>query len=119
NEDNRIDPATEYTNLVNLQEIYVRVEDADTGCASLGTLLLRVLPNPDINTPDPIALCDENDSGNGSEIFDLTEHEEFIINNEVDVIVTYHTSLEDAEAGEDAIPTPDDYEMEESPEQII
>src|SRR5690606_9555370 len=72
NEENRINPDTAYTNASPyLQMLYVRVYDADTGCSSYTTLMLRVLPNPDIRTPDPIEMCDYDDPGNGTENFNL------------------------------------------------
>lgn len=72
---NRISPASSYTNLVNLQTLYVRVVDGNTSCfdSTSVTLLLRVLPNPTPGEPDALELCDVNDPGDGIEVFDLTQ----------------------------------------------
>src|SRR5699024_10032089 len=61
--DNYITDPTNYTNIENPQVIYVRVEDSqennsgDTGCVAHTTLTLRVDPNPEPVTPDPIEVC--------------------------------------------------------------
>ncbi|NNK87257.1 MAG: T9SS type B sorting domain-containing protein [Flavobacteriaceae bacterium] len=99
-----------YTNLSNPQTIFVRGEVDATGCYSVVTLDLRVNPVPTPG-PDPadLFLCDVTDPGDGIEIFDLTQNETYIINGEANVSATYHESLEDAEAGENAILDPAQY----------
>ena len=115
---NVIDPATAYTNIVNPQTLYVRVSDGDTGCYSLTTLTIRVLPNPSPQVPDPIELCDELTPGDGFEIFDLTEREAQILGGEPGVTPTYHESLEDAQDGINAIVDPTAYTNTENPQTI-
>ena len=62
-----------YDNIVpNTQTVYVQVTAGDTGCISTTTLTLVVNPNPDAGTPDPLSLCDINDTGDQMESFDLT-----------------------------------------------
>ena len=72
---NAINPDNSYTNLVNLQTLYVRVIDGNTNCfdSTSATLLLRVLPNPTPGIPDPLELCDDTNPGDGIEVFDLTQ----------------------------------------------
>ena len=107
---NMIDPATDYTNIVNPQTLYVRVIDTDTDCFAFITMTLRVLPNPTPGLdPADLELCDDNNSGDGIEAFDLTQNEVFIINGEAGVTPSYHESMEDAEAGINAIATPATY----------
>jgi len=115
---NVIDPATAYTNIVNPQTLYVRVSDGDTGCYSLTTLTIRVLPNPSPQVPDPIELCDELTPGDGFEVFDLTEREAQILGGEPGVTPTYHESLEDAQDGINAIVDPTAYTNTENPQTI-
>ena len=83
---NAIDPATDYTNTsvggnpANPQTLYVRVTDNDTGCTAFRTLTIRVLPNPEPNTdPSDIVLCDDTNTGDGLEVFDLTQNEAYIL----------------------------------------
>ncbi|MDB2426618.1 T9SS type B sorting domain-containing protein [Flavobacteriaceae bacterium] len=120
-----LDP-TSYTNQAidgaapNPQTLHVRVTDLDTGCYDLTTLTIRVLPNP-TPSPDPVdlELCDETSSGDGLEVFDLTIDEVFILNGELGVSASYYQTLEDAEAGENAIATPQAYTNIETPAQLI
>ena len=123
---NAIADPTAYTNQAigiapaNPQTLYVRVTDLDTGCFDLTTLTIRVLPNP---TPrsyqNPLELCDNTNSGDGFEVFDLKTEETYILNGELGVSATYHESLEDAQAGENAIVGPETYTNTETPVQTI
>lgn len=113
---NAINPANAYTNIENPQTIYVRVKSGDTGCSAYSTLTLKVNPNPDIETPEPIELCDVN--GDGTMEFDLTIREADIRNGEIGTI-SYHLTLKDAEENTNAILNPSTYTNVESPEQII
>jgi gliding motility-associated-like protein len=123
---NAIADPTAYTNQAigtaapNPQTLHVRVTDLDTGCYDLTTLTIRVLPNP-TPSPDPmdLELCDDTNSGDGFEVFDLTTEEIFILNGELGVSATYHETLEDAQAGEDAIIAPETYTNIETPAQTI
>ena len=103
---NAITPANAYPNTVNPQTIYVRVTDGDTGCYTFTTLTLRVLPNPTPQTPLPIILCDDVNSGDGVEMFDLTVREMDIINGELGVSATYYETQTDAESGVNVIADP-------------
>jgi gliding motility-associated-like protein len=108
--------ASSYTNTsvngapANPQTLYVVVTDTDTGCTDYTTLTIRVLPNPTPSLdPDAIALCDDINTGDGLEVFDLTVNEIYIINGEVGVTATYHETQEDAEDGTNAIADPTQY----------
>ncbi|NQX76283.1 T9SS type B sorting domain-containing protein, partial [Gilvibacter sp.] len=121
NDTDAIDPATDYTNTVNPQTIWVRVTDGDTGCVSFTTLTIRVLPNPSPNTnPDPIEVCDEVTVGDGIEVIDLTQREAEIIGGEPGVSASYYETEADAQTGDPllAIPDPTAYSNTETP-QII
>ena len=123
---NAIADPTAYTNQAigtaapNPQTLHVRVTDLDTGCYDLTTLTIRVLPNP-TPSPDPmdLELCDDTNSGDGFEVFDLTTEEIFILNGELGVSATYHETLEDAQAGEGAIIAPETYTNIDTPAQTI
>uniref|UniRef100_UPI00404A982C PKD domain-containing protein n=1 Tax=Gelidibacter sp. TaxID=2018083 RepID=UPI00404A982C len=107
---NVIDPDTAYTNTVNPQTLFVRVTDTDTGCTDFVTLTIRVLPNPTPSTdPENLALCDDINTGDGQEVFDLTVNQVYIINGEVGVTASYYTDPDDAEAGVNAIADPTMY----------
>ena len=122
---NVINPATAYTNMsvngnaANPQTLYVRVTDTDTGCTDFTTLTIRVLPNPTPSTdPSDIELCDDINTGDAQEVFDLTDNEIYILNGELGVTPTYHTALGDAEAGTNAIVDPTMYTNTSTPQTI-
>ena len=108
-----ISPATDYTNTsvnglpANPQTLYVRITDTQTGCTSFRILTIRVQPNPEpMDDPGDIVLCDDTNTGDGQEPFDLTENEAYILDGAPGVTATYHENMEDAEAGLDPIADP-------------
>jgi gliding motility-associated-like protein len=100
NDENRINPETAYFNTSNPQTIYVRVIDGNTECFNTTlTLRLRVTPNPTPVSPAAIEACDDNDPGDGIEVFDLTQREGEILNGET-WHIAYYELLELAIAGD-------------------
>lgn len=83
----------------NPQTLFV-IATSPGGCKSFTTLTIRVLPNPvpDMN-PDPIELCDDNNSPDGLESFNLTLAAADIRNGDTTAILTYYTTEALAEAG--------------------
>lgn len=95
--DNPILNPQSYQNLNTPQTVIYRVENQE-GCKTVGFLTLSVLPNPNPNqNPDPIELCDDNNDGFSA--FDLTIRDFEILNGEINVQITYHETLADAQAG--------------------
>ncbi|RYY56184.1 MAG: T9SS type B sorting domain-containing protein, partial [Chitinophagaceae bacterium] len=97
-------PAT-YTNppTQNPKTLFVRVTTQE-GCRSYTTLTVKVMPLPTPNlNPTPLELCDDNNSPDGIEEFDLTAADAQIRNNNNTWVLTYHETMEDAEAGTNAI----------------
>ncbi len=123
---NVIADPTQYTNtsidgaMANPQTLYAVVTDTDTGCTDMVTLTIRVQPNPTptLIVPD-IELCDNDNAGNGLEIFDLTEHEVLLLNGEANVSASYYETADDADSGTNAIVDPTAYQNIETPEQVI
>ncbi|REE25090.1 gliding motility-associated-like protein [Winogradskyella pacifica] len=128
--ENEIDPvdAEAYTNvsilgaLANPQTLFAVVIDTDTGCVDMVTLTIRVMPNP---TPTPsdqlpnLELCDAINTGDGVEVFDLTENEILILNGEAGVTASYYEDIDDANSGTNAIPDPTQYTNIDTPNQQI
>ncbi|WP_420572496.1 T9SS type B sorting domain-containing protein [Kordia sp.] len=103
-----VDP-TAYQNTSNPQVLYIRASNA-AGCTTDITMTLRVLPIPTPNTmPTILEACDDDsdgDAANGMLIFDLTQSEAEIVDNESNVTVSYHTTEADAEADTNPIADP-------------
>jgi len=108
-----------YTNISNPQTVFVRVSNPATGCYDFTTLNLEVLPIPIPNTPANLEACDDNGSGNGQGVFDLTTNETFILNGELGVTPTYHEILTEAEQGINAIAYPTNYTNTDIPLQTL
>ncbi|MEZ4855570.1 MAG: hypothetical protein R2812_03715 [Gelidibacter sp.] len=65
------------------------------------TLLLRVNPVPSPATPTAIEVCDEDNDGYAS--FDLETRTQEIINGELDIAITYHETMDDANTGQNPL----------------
>ena len=84
--------------------MYIRVSYDATGCYSVQTVELIVNDTPIANpNPDPLRVCDDNADGLAS--FDLTLATANILNglSAAEHTVTYHETLDDAQAGTPAI----------------
>jgi gliding motility-associated-like protein len=108
-----------YINTSNPQTVFVRVSNPATQCEDFTTLTLEVLPIPTPQIPIDLDECDDNASGNGQEVFDLTTNEAFILNGELGVTPTYYETLADAEAGTNFLQFPNNYINTNIPIQTI
>ena len=101
------------------QTVFVRLENSTTNCYNVNSLQLEVIESPIANTPADIELCDDSNTGDGLEVFDLTVNEILILNGEAGATASYHESSEDANLGQNAILDPENYTNTQSPEQEI
>lgn len=92
-------------NTSNPQTIYVRIEDTTNGCLAYANFNLVVNPLPIIIDPQPLEICDDATADGFTEI-DLTQADNEITNNNPNLIVTYHYSQADADAGTNPIASP-------------
>ncbi len=116
---------TAYTNTsvggapANPQTLWAVVTDTGTGCTATTTLTIRVLPRPTPTQDMPeLVLCDETDTGDLVETFDLTADEPLLLNGEAGVTASYHETLFDAQQGQAALADPSAYENTSSPQVI-
>ncbi len=104
---------TAYTNPAppagNPKTLYVVVTSKE-GCKSYTTLTIKVLPLPmPDTTPDDLVMCNEDNSADGKEEFDLTRAEADIRNNDTQSLISYYSTQADAEAGINKIAVPTAY----------
>ncbi|MFI1770795.1 choice-of-anchor L domain-containing protein [Thalassobellus citreus] len=95
---------TPITNTFNPQPIYVRVEDLDTNCFGYTSFNLVANQIPNINTPTPLEVCDNDDSPDGFTVIYLTEKDDEITGSDPNLNVTYHYNSTDANTGDNPIP---------------
>lgn len=97
---------TNYTQSVPNQTYWIRFQDA-AGCFSVSSIAIEIVPYPNPQTnPIKLELCDVNGNNDFTEIFDLTQNENYIRNGNNNWTITYHTSQTDAETGVNAIVNP-------------
>ena len=94
-----------YTNVVNPETVFVRVESGVTGCYGTFTMELVVIEAPTIVEPAPLEYCDPDNDGFGE--FMLTDADLDITGGVPigNLQVSYHYLLEDAQNGVLPLPT--------------
>ena len=104
--------AGSYTNASNPQTVYVRLYGPSTGCLGTGELELRVDLPPVPVQPSPLELCDDPGEVPGDEVtsFDLTVRDSEITGGEASWSVSYYETQADADAQDNAIADPTQYE---------
>ncbi|AEH00200.1 T9SS type B sorting domain-containing protein [Lacinutrix sp. 5H-3-7-4] len=97
--------AIPYTNQTpNMQTVYVRVEDANTGCFDTTSLELVVEQAPVAFTPAALEYCDPDSDGFGE--FMLSDTEAEITAGAPGLTVTYHETMADAMNNVNALSSP-------------
>ncbi|MEZ4877988.1 MAG: choice-of-anchor L domain-containing protein [Flavobacterium sp.] len=96
-----------YTNISNPQQIWINIRNITTGCNSVGSFNLIVNPLPATAVPLPIFEC--SNGAVTTATFNLTVNEGVTTAGATGVVVTYYTTLADAQAPTNAIATPTTY----------
>jgi gliding motility-associated-like protein len=99
------------------QVVYVRLQQTGTECYAIGMIDIIVHPIPAIGELEPYELCDNNNSPDGIEVFDLTSMNDDVTNGVAGLTVTYYETQADAEGNTNPIPTPEAYENTLDPHQ--
>jgi len=107
-----------FDNTVSPQTIYIRiVQDDDTLCVTIDSFFIEVFEQPILPSLDDLSSCDDS-SNDGILIFDLTQQEATILVDQEDFIISYHTTIEDAENNIGTIQNPESYQNVTNPETI-
>ncbi|WP_435412564.1 choice-of-anchor L domain-containing protein [Psychroserpens mesophilus] len=105
-----------YTNTINPQHIFVRVDNG-TVCYSITDFMINVVQVPEINDAPDVIVCDSNYDG-------LTQMDITIIETSVldvradDIVLTYHETIDGAETNSETISDPTNYSNLANP-QIV
>ena len=103
---NNINPiTTPIQNAASSQTIFVRAEDADTGCLAFTSFDIIVNPLPNIVDPSPLEVCDDT-IADGLTSIDLSEKDNEITQGQPNLFVTYHLTQTDADSGANPVSIP-------------
>lgn len=94
-----------YQNATNPQHIYVRIIDVDTGCLAINQFEITVNTRPDTIPPQTLDVCDDQ-VVDGFTTIDLNALNNGLINGQPNLVVTYHYTQVEADAGITPIPMP-------------
>tara|TARA_R110002111_G_C6007243_1_gene374129 strand:- start:13041 stop:17882 length:4842 start_codon:yes stop_codon:yes gene_type:complete len=107
-----------YTNTNSTEQLYVSVQNPETGCISTTSLNLSVIESPVINMdPHYIDACDTDHNGYAN--FDLSSIIPEVLNGLTGVNVSFHTSIDEAVSGANPITDETNYGNIISEQQTI
>ena len=89
---NEIINTTNFTNTSNPQIIYIRLENALTGCFTTSNFSLTVTP---FQTQSPVNIESCDNDNDGFATFNLLENTSILTNGDPDIMVTYHPTNND------------------------
>ncbi|WGD33953.1 choice-of-anchor L domain-containing protein [Olleya sp. YS] len=115
---NPIDKNAVFENTSHPQTIYVRVQNVtDANCFGTASFQIEVGSNPIYNAPTDVFVCDDV-SNDGFETFDLTQISAEISQGSPETLsITYHLTIEDAEAQTNALP--DNFTTTVNPQEVF
>jgi gliding motility-associated-like protein len=97
-----------YQNTETVEIIYVRIESLDGSCLQLGKFNIIIKAAPNTRIIDPIIICEELYIPSFTSV-DFEFYDFWVANFEFNRTVTFHYTEEEAEIGENAIPSPYPY----------
>ena len=89
---NEIINTTNFTNTTNPQLVYIRLENALTGCFTTSNFSLTVTPSQ-FQSPVNIESCDNDNDGFAT--FNLLENNPILTNGDPNIVVSYHPTNND------------------------
>ncbi len=115
---NSIPNPESFENTTSPQTIYVRiVQDDDLICVTTDSFFIEVFDQPIAPVLEDLIACDDS-SNDGILLFDLTQQEAVLLEGQETVVITYHTTLEDAQANMGGIQNPENYQNAVNPQDI-
>lgn len=107
-----------FENTASPQIIYVRIaQDDDVLCDTIDSFSIEVFDQPVIPSLDDLVSCDDS-SNDGVLLFDLTQQEDIVLSGQEDFMVSYHTTIEEAQNNIGTIQNPESYQNTTNPQTI-
>lgn len=92
---------TIYTNTTSPETIYTRITFGPTSCAFTNAYDIQVLPAPLSNDPTDIIICDDDQDGISN--INLNAKNTEVVDDQTNINITFHTTINDAEGDLNAI----------------
>ena len=101
-DNNEITTPANFRNTSSPQTIYARITSRTSGCFETIEFNIEVLGTLNIGTPNDLFICDDNNDGFAQ--FFLTQNDIDVQNGELNTVVTYHPTGNDADFGINNLP---------------
>jgi len=88
----------------HVQTLWIRLENTLSNCYALSTIDLVVDPLPTIETLSLYVLCDDTNTGDLEEIFDLRTMDSTVTGIQTGVVVSYHVTAQQAQDNLNPLP---------------
>lgn len=86
----------QYTNAINPQTLYVRIQSTDTHCVVLDQLGINIISSPNLSDPNPLEVCDTyTNIYDGVGLFNLDDAEYQNLDRIQTILVHYFENYED------------------------
>ncbi|MCO4821160.1 MAG: choice-of-anchor L domain-containing protein, partial [Flavobacteriaceae bacterium] len=96
-----------YTTNLSILTVFVRVVNNTSQCqVSTVNFVITIYTNPMIIDPSPLELCDDNNTGDEREIFNLEDKTNEILGSQTGMTLTYYLNQMDADNDTNAISSP-------------
>ena len=102
-DNNAITTPANYNNISSPQTIYARITSRTSGCFETTEFDIVVLGSLNIGTPNNLFICDDNNDGFAQ--FDLTQNDVDVQKGEINTVVTYHPTENDADLAINNLPS--------------
>ncbi|MEW4924984.1 choice-of-anchor L domain-containing protein [Algibacter sp. 2305UL17-15] len=106
--DNIYPLSLQYTNTLNPEQIYVRIENQDSSCVSFEDFGINVVASPNLSDAEVLSLCDDDYDGMTEFNLDDADYENFD-RFQTDITINYFENMADVDDDVLAIPNPNTY----------
>ncbi|WP_142783291.1 T9SS type B sorting domain-containing protein [Changchengzhania lutea] len=105
NDTNQYPPS--YENSDPLEPVFAKIVNLDTGCSTINSFQIEIIPAPAAISPTPIFICDDDQDGVST--INLEDKLFEIVSTTSNVNIDFYTSFINAETETDPIPNPTTY----------